>query len=271
MLDLQRLITLAGLNESFQQLDEAREDDAAKVPGLLDAYNNDTSAQNKPEFTEPLKLAQHLSALLGMPAAKYLVRFARWYASHNFTLADITSENGVKAKLEEFDKDTVKRALVAAGHPNDINNYPTYHEFTAAIDPILTQGVQSGKEKKAEKRADVTKLMDYADFKVYLPQSEAASQFYGSGTSWCTAYTKAEMPCQFNKYHAQGELYIIWARDDSGSPKAKQGGRKFQIHMENNEFKNSLNNEVDKEDIHWLSQIPHYKELLEYLINKYYH
>lgn len=268
MLDLQRLLKLAGLNESYQQLDEAREDDAAKVSGLVDVYNADTSVPNKPEFTDPLELAKHFSTLLGMPAAKYLVRFARWYGGHNFTLADFAD---VKAKLEEFDKDTVKRALVAAGHPNDINNYPSYHEFTSALDPILQQGVQSGKEQKAEKKAEVKKLMDYADFKVYLPQSEAASQFYGSGTSWCTAYTKAEMPCQFNKYHAQGELYIIWARDDSGSPKAKNGGRKYQIHMENNEFKNSLNNDVDKEDIHWLSQLPHYKELLEYLINKYYH
>jgi hypothetical protein len=265
MLDLSRLLTLAGLNESLQ-LDEAREDDAAKnAEGVLSAYNNDHSA-NKPQETDALAIVKHFSSLLGLPANKNIVRVMQWYTNGEFYLNDL---HDLKVRLDAFEKPAVKTALVSAGKSNSIVNYSAYRDFITAIDPIIQQGVKSGKEQKKEAKADVEKLIDSANFKVYIPLSEQASQLYGRGTDWCTAYT--DKPNKFNEYNAQGKIYVILIpTNEANGPKVYNGFRKYQLHMENSEFKDALNHDVGKDDVEFLSKIPEYKKFLEYLIQKYY-
>lgn len=268
MLDLNRLLTLAGINESFQ-IDEAREDDAAKnAEGIIKAYAADTSP-NKPEETDALTIVKNISNFLGVPANKSIVRVMMWYVNGNFKVADLPD---LKAHLEAFEKPANKQGLVNAGKPNSILNYPTYAEFAAAVDDIVEQGLKSGKQQKAETKlegAEYYNGFNSGDFRVIIPKTEAASQLYGGGTSWCTAYT--DKPCKFDEYAAQGKIYIIFTKSTGPGDKFARGGvRKYQIHMENNEFKDSFNENVDREHIQFLSAIPQYKQFLEALIHDYY-
>jgi hypothetical protein len=283
MLDLQRLLTLAGINESLQ-LDEAREDDAAKnAEGILAAYSKDDT-QGKPTVSydandstgqaktlAALEIVKFVSSKLGMPANKSIVRVMQWYANSEFKLD--ASEDGdlasLKTRLEAFEKPAVKAALVAASKPNTILQYPNYSGFIDAVDPIIKLELKSGKEQRKEAKADVEKLIDGANFKVYIPLTEKSSQLYGRGTDWCTAYT--DKPNKFNEYHAQGSIYVILIpTNEANGPKVYNGFRKYQLHMENNEFKDALNHDVSREDVAYLSKIPEYKKFLEYLIQKYY-
>lgn len=272
MLDLNRLLQLAGINESYQ-IDEAREDEAAKnAEAVVKAFTADTSANknslggDEPNSEDALGIVKYISNALGMPANKSIVRVMQWYNNGEFKLVDFAD---LKKRLEAFEKPAVKAALVAAQKSNNILQYPQYSTFTAAIDPIIEQGVKSGKEQRKEAKADVIKLMDSATFKVYIPLTEAASQLYGRGTDWCTAYT--DKPCKFNEYHAQGSVYcILIPTNEANSDKVRFGFRKYQVHMENNEFKDALNNDLNQSDITFLSKMPEYKKFLEYLIQKYY-
>lgn len=265
MLDLSRLLALAGINESYQ-IDEAREDEAAKnAEAILTAYSNDHST-NKPESSDALEIVKHISSLLGLPANKNIVRVMQWYAKGEFYLNDL---HDLKTRLDAFEKPAVKAALKNAQKPDSILQYPDYRGFIEAVDPIIEQGVKSGKEQKKEVKADVEKLIDSADFKVFIPLTEQASQLYGRGTSWCTAYT--DKPNKFAEYNAQGRIYVILIHtNEANGPKVYNGFRKYQLHMENNEFKDALNEDVSREDIAYLSKIPEYKKFLEYLIQKYY-
>lgn len=268
MLDLSRLLTLAGINESYQ-IDEAREDEAAKnSEAIMQAFAADQSS-NKPQVDNALDLVKNISAFLGMPANKSIVRVMLWYANHQLTLDDLPE---LKERLVDFEKPANKQALVAAGHPNSVLNYPTYSEFVNAIDPVRSQDLKSGKQQKAEAKlegAEYYNGFNSGSFRVIIPKTEKASQLYGGGTSWCTAYT--DKPCRFNEYNAAGKLYIIFTPATGPNDKFARGGfRKYQIHMEKNEFKDSFNENVSQEHIHYLSGIPEYRKFLEALIHDYY-
>lgn len=271
MLDLDRLLTLAGINESYQ-IDEAREDEAAKnSEAILQAYAADDTP-NKPQAENALALVQEISKFLGMPANKSIVRVMQWYANNQFKLAELGK---LKERLVAFEKPVVKNALVAAGHSNSVMNYPTYNGdegFAAVVDAVVAQDLKSGKQQKAETKlegAEIYNGFKSDDFTVIIPKTEAAAQLYGGGTAWCTAYT--DKPCKFNEYSAQGKLYIIFTKPSGpNDPQARGGVRKYQIHMENNEFKNSSNEDVNQADISYLSAIPQYRSFLEALIRDYY-
>lgn len=271
MLDISRLLQLAGINESYQ-IDEAREDEAAKnSEAIMQAYAAD-EVPGALQADNALDFVKKVSNFLGMPANKSIVRVMQWYANQQFKLADLEQ---LKERLVAFEKPVVKNALVAAGKSNSVMNYPVYNGddgFAAAVDAVVAQDLKSGKQQKAEAKlegAEYYNGFNTGAFRVILPKTEKASQLYGGGTSWCTAYT--DKPCKFNEYIAQGKIYIIFTPATGPNDKFARGGyRKYQIHMENNEFKDSFNENLTQEHIHYLSGIPEYRKFLEALIHDYY-
>lgn len=253
MLDIARLLQLAGLNESYL-LDEGKKEELIaqqQEQKILAAYHEDRSA-NKPHFENALALVQHIS---DETDPKLIVRVMQWYVNKNLKLSDLPH---LKEMLADFARPAVKAELKNIGKPTDVGQIPTYTEFSA----IMAQMKEAAPKSSTEKKADVKVWVDTPNFYVWTPLTkEAAQETAGFDTKWCTA---ARDNNRFDQYSKDGTLYDIAL--DGGHKK----GDKFQLHMEKNEFKNSEDIEINADEIKRLSSHPEYKQFLEFLIDKYY-
>lgn len=245
-MDRFRILQLAGLlTES--QLVEAREDFIAQALGdkLTTAYDNDNGVR-KPHLITPLEIVQYLSTHIN---SNYIQWLAKQYINNQYKLEDV---NQVKKDIDTFIR-------VRAQLPNkDLNSYKNLTQLYDAIKPFESQEIVSGKQQKqAVKESGANKIIDTPNFKVLDLQTEEAAIFYGKGTKWCTAATEAEN--LFNDYKKTDNVYTILA-----------GGRKFQLCMQKDQFKNEQNQDLTKEDIKYLSKYPEYKHFLNLMIEKYY-
>lgn len=253
MLDISRMLQLAGVINESLQLDEAREDMIAqtKEQQITQAYQQDTGA-DKPELGSALDIVKFISTSVAVPpkpTSDYIVRVMEWYINGQFKLEDVAT---VQKDLATFTQ--VKPKL----EHKDINQYKSLFDLRKALLPFEGQDIRSGKEKEKEaKAAGITSIINTPNMKVFIPLTQEAACTYGKGTKWCTA---AETNNRFEQYNKNGKLYIIITKDN----------RKFQLHMEDNQFMNELDQEVTKQDIEYLSQFPEYKEFLNYLIKHYY-
>ena len=183
----------------------------------------------------------------------YLQFLAKMYTQGQFRLEDVARLNTdialydkVKARLP-----VEQRNILAIGKLSDLYKI---------IDPYKTpeQDTRSNREVKKENKLEGTKvIIDTPNFKVYEMLTEAACKLYGKGTKWCTA---GDQNNQFDNYHRQGAIYVIMA-----------GDRKFQIHMESDQFMDEQNDDIQQsDDVEFLSKFPQYTEFLNMLIKKYY-
>lgn len=256
MLNLERLFQLSGIITESYQLDEAREEFIAQQNGdkIMNAYQKDNS-HSKPQLDNALAVVQAISSALAFPPSQssdYIIKAMNWYTNTGSPEDTLTFDKlpELKERLAKFKQPAVAAALTK----KDINQY-TLGEFIHAIDQVGDVKSKTAQEKEVEVYFKSNNLM------VFIPKTEAASCKYGNNAKWCTTATKSEN--RFEEYNAAGNLYILWARIPSGD-------KKFQIHMENNEFKNELNQNANAQEIHELSSLPEYKEFLIKLINKYY-
>ena len=77
------------------------------------------------------------------------------------------------------------------------------------------------------------------EIKIYNPQTEKESCYYGKGTKWCTAGNRGNY---FNQYNNNGPLYIIIPKH------AKYAGEKYQYHqydLSEKECMNELDNPIE--------------------------
>ena len=263
MLNLERLFQLSGIVTESYQLDEAREEFIAQqnADKIMAAYDNDKSANkpqvdpSKPKYDQALAVVQAVSSALAFPPSQtsdYIIKAMNWYTNADTTNGVLTFANmgELKDRLAKFKQPAVSAALAK----KDINQYDL-NEFIAAVDSVGDAKSKTTKEKDVEVYFKSNNLM------VFIPKTEEASCKYGNNTKWCTTSTKSEN--KFEEYNRAGNLYVIWAKLPSGD-------KKFQIHMENGEFKNDQNQDVNKEEIKMLSALPEYKEFLTKLINQYY-
>lgn len=247
MLDLARLLQLAGvLNESVQ-IDEAREDFVAQQLGdkVQQAYMQDRG--QKPKLDTPLAIVQYVSHNTN---PKFIQKIMGWYVAGEFKLEDV---HRIKSDLETFDR--VKARL----EKKDINQYKTLRDLYAAIEPHEQTDIKSKRQEKQEvKEEGVRKVIDKPNFKVLELLTKEAACFYGKGTKWCTAADSNNM---FDHYHKQGSIYVIIA-----------GDRKFQLHFESGQFMDEKDQDIknNKADIEYLSKFPEYAEFLNMLIKKHY-
>ena len=190
------------------------------------------------------------------PQGKNLQFIANMYVKNQFKLEDLARIKNEITTFLKFRKELPIR---------DLNQIATLDQLYDLTEP-LTQRAAAGQEpvsarqQEKEVKKDVVKLIDTPNFKVLIPKSEAASQLYGKGTKWCTA---ADENCMFDQYAREGDIYIIIAN---------LGGRerKFQLHVQSDQFMNERDQQVGKADIAALSGIPQYTEFVNYLIKKHY-
>ena len=203
---------------------------------------------------DSLKIVQTLKTMDPDPVGKNLQFLANRYADGQFSLED---GYHIKAALDLFAKNKAKLPI------KDLNAVKSIEQLYQLVQQFETQPQDqqlSGREQERLVKSEAEKLIDSPNFKVIIPKTEAASCLYGKGTKWCTS---GENDNYFDSYSKKGPLYII-ITNLNGKP------RKFQLHYEENEFMDELNQPIKKADIAELSKLPEYKQFLEYLIRKHY-
>ena len=185
---------------------------------------------------------------------KSLQWLANMYATNQFKLEDLPR---LRSEMEKFVR------LRAQLPIKDLNQIRQVGDLYDMLDQHAAQGQPEPVSKRAQEREvkkDIDVVMDTPNFKVLVPKTEAASCLYGAGTRWCTSGEKEN---RFDYYSSKGTIYIILT-NLGGKP------RKFQLHVEENQFKDERDIDVGKEDIAKLSAVPEYTKFLNMLIKKYY-
>lgn len=215
----------------------------------LQQLTHDSAAQGQ----TPQQIIEKLTEADPTPNNKFLQFIVKMYVAGLFRLEDT---NRLKGTLTLFNKVAPKLPV----DQRNILNYTSLSQLYKVLKPFEDNptDIQSNKQTKAQiKQQGANVIIDSPNFKVISPTTEAAACFYGKGTKWCTT---GDNDNQFEHYNSQGSIYIIMT-----------GDRKFQLHMETDQFMDEEDVDISEtDDIELLSQIPEYKKFLEWLIDKYY-
>lgn len=184
----------------------------------------------------------------------FMVYISNMYLKKEFKLEDVSR---IKKELETFLK--VKNKLTN----KDISSYKTLDQLYDTLAPFAgasEDDLKSNKAKVKDLKSGAKYLINTPDFKIIVPETKEAACFYGANTRWCTAATTGNM---FDHYNESGKLYIIIAKQDGKD-------RKFQLHVEHDQFMNERDQAVSKADIKFLSSFDEYTKFLNMMIKKHY-
>lgn len=161
------------------------------------------------------------------PNKKYTQWLARNYIRGNTKLEDVTST--VAEALHKFDLLSRRKKLTP--EYSDINKYSSFGNFLDVMDQFelpVDQEVSRGQAKVVYEDDKV---------KVIVPEDQDAACYYGRGTRWCTAATKAQN--YFNHYNRQGPMYILLPKNP------KWEGEKYQLHFPSEQWMDENDEPVD--------------------------
>lgn len=181
---------------------------------------------------------------------KNLGFIVKMYADGQFRFEDLKK---IKDTIESFKR--VRTKL----EKRDLMAYKNLGELYDAIEPFENVDVKSNKAIKQEIKTEGTKvLFKDKDFLVIQPTTAKAAEFYAAGTKWCTSSEDT-----FKHYASQGDLIIVIATIGGKT-------RKWQYHIESEQFMDERDQEISKADIAALSKFPKYRDFVEHLIDKHY-
>jgi hypothetical protein len=307
--DYARWLQLAGL-VSENQLDEhywvnvdlllegKKEENIAanNGPALVAAWKQDNG---QPADADPQHIIDYVSQHTS-PAN--IVWIAQRFIGNKKAPRDLHISNfpELQRALAWFNTSAAKEMLASEEIPSDIGQYSTYKEFKEKVEPHVGKKSinQMDKEQEGNVRAAGKLALEATDranagitdivgnpntnkvFHAFTVDNKFAAMYFGgklldkyytkAAAAWCTGVMghneKGQEKTQFDTYHGEGKgkIYIIFTTIN-GEP------RRFQLHMEKDQFMHEGNNAVNKEDIAELSKIPQYTEFLNFLIKKYYH
>jgi hypothetical protein len=176
-----------------------------------------------------------------------LGKYAQWFfrKKENLTwiLNNIKTHRGedlykIKEDLIIYEK--LKKLNQLPLEAKDINklNIETLADLTYQFQ---NQNLQSNTEKEKQIKQGAKKVFENNEWLIVVPETEESACYYGKGTKWCTAATKADN--QFNNYHRQGTLYILINKTNPSE--------KYQFHFESGEFKDVMNRDKDLGGFFW--------------------
>lgn len=147
-----------------------------------------------------------------------------------------------KLRLEDMEKATssllvferVKRIMPV--EERDINRYPDLDTFMDTMDVYSKQMSKAEADRnyvvQMEKQADI--IFNNAEYKIVIPKTQEASNFYGINTRWCTTSSRGS---QFESYTRKGPLYIILD---------KANNKRWQFHFVNGQFMDEMDRSIGK-------------------------
>lgn len=161
------------------------------------------------------------------PNKKYTQWLARNYIRGNTKLEDVTST--VAEALHKFDLLSRRKKLTP--EYSDINKYPSFGNFLDVMDQFELP------EDQEMPRGEAKVVYEDASVRIIVPEDQAAACYYGQGTRWCTAATKAYN--YFDRYNRQGPMYILLPK------KPRWAGEKYQLHFPSEQFMDENDDPVD--------------------------
>lgn len=192
-------------------------------------------------------------------------QFVDWIIKHKAW--DSQKLNGV---LTQYAK---KKHLLPPEY-RDVNKVNPDQLIKAVSDAEASGGFKSKKDKAKERKAKAEKeseiVYNTPKYIVVVPQTQYASQYFGSGSDWCTA-RQEDGQCLFNDYHGRGTLYIVFDKETKDT---------WQLFVDNDgsdyEYKNNSNEDFDPEEdftedlIAWMEEkkLPKYMNREEEYDNK---
>ena len=166
----------------------------------------------------------------------------------------------IKADLTKYMK--LANAKKLKPEERDLNRLKTLNQLYDIIEQYGEEDVKSGKEKKREiKHKGAEVIIDEPNLTIIKTTTHEANCYYGAGTKWCTASKDDDRA--FNHYNEEGPIYVIMS-NNSGKP------RKYQLHVESDQFLNERDQPVTDQDIQALSKNPGWAKFLNMLIKEYY-
>ena len=162
----------------------------------------------------------------------YVVWLLRQWIAEQFKFEDLNGK--VKSTIELFHN--IKMQLKKDEVSIDINQY-TFETLEDTVDvyEIKQSGKEIKKEESAKARQESKILYEGPLGLLVIPETEAASCFWGRGTRWCTAATESDN--MFADYTRDGPLYI-WIGVDGG---------KYQFQFETEQFMDSRDRKINTE------------------------
>ena len=210
---------------------------------LLREYNRDITLQRmsnqlkaaaaRDRNQTPEQVLATLEEIDPTRSKQYVMWLVREYAKHRFKLED---KPRLHTLLKNFEQ--VKSRI----EQKDINRY-TLPELENAITSIMnpTLGQSQGNKPftiPTEIKDQTVEISNTVWGLLTQPKTERANCVLGSGTKWCTARINDN---EFDDYNDRGPLYIWRDRD----------GEKYQFHFKTQQFKDSSNDEIDRELINY--------------------
>jgi hypothetical protein len=211
----------------------------SKINFLISKYSNvltKSGVENIPDLV--------MSLTTDVPS-----KYHEWVIVQYSRLISDDNLNYIKYLLCEFEQN---KNLIK---DKDINHYKTI----ASIEEVISQAqlcISKKDKKKQLKSQGVEIILSGENFKVLLLLTPEAAELYSKNTKWCTNSATNNF---YRLHSANGSLYLILAKH-----------RKFQLHFEAEEFKNEADEQINSEEIAFLSEFPEYKIFLEMLIHKKY-
>ncbi len=205
---------------------------------LLELFNENTGELNKyDEFI----INSYLNNTFGEPSSlENIGRFKDSIKKYNTLI-------NYKRLLGSFELEPIDSFDGLIGFEDYLDRIDAVDKLDSIEDQIEITRIARMKDPEKRKKEEDTRariikertagrtepLFETEHVRVYTPQTELQAKFYGRGTRWCTAADNNNM---FTHYKKRGEIYTIISKYTQRV--------KFQLHLEENELKNSKDEAV---------------------------
>ena len=209
---------------------------------LVAARQRDVFAK---QTEDPLEIANELEAI-DPSKGKYLQWLANRYTEIDFRMEDA---NRIRQTLQQF---IAKRNSLEI---KDINQYKSLDDLENAVED--KEAAKSKRQQKLEiKNEGVTKILETDTYLIMHLKTQEAANYYGKNTKWCTTADNDNM---FNDYNRLGKIYIIID---------KKQNRKWQLHLETEQFMDEHDNEVSDVDVRNMIEDPKINNWLKFKVTR---
>jgi hypothetical protein len=199
------------LKDEWLAYEQAKQDnDQARVEQSVDSMDQWVTTQIQAlERADPSPNKQYVQWMLRL-----------WTNPHGVSrIEDITSTTA--EMLHRYHE--LKQRNKLPQELRDINRFQTSLSLEKLHDEVdRLYDLLNKADAAAMPKGNAREVWNDSNFRIIVPEDEAAACYYGQGTRWCTAATKGHN--LFDHYTENGPIYIVIPK------KAEYEGEKYQLH-----------------------------------------